>query len=108
MCEHDAIAMTNTADATHARAAIRVPRIGCVIAEGGMRVEVNRVGAFASMSMREDAPTSSCMSVNAQTNICTCIVGTNARSQRRTHAPTCRSSRENPVQQRLKTARDRV
>ena len=109
MCEHDAIAMTNTADATHARAAIRVPRIGCVIAEGGMRVEVNRVGAFASMSMREDAPTSSCMSVNAQTNICTCIVGTNAITA--THARAdmsliagkpCSAATENRARSRLK------
>ncbi|MBY4706304.1 MULTISPECIES: hypothetical protein [Ralstonia] len=99
---------TDSADTTHARAAIRAPCIGRVIVEGVIRVEVNRVGTFASMSTRDDAPTSSRMSMNAQTSICTCVVCPNARSRRRASAPTCRPSRRSPAQQLLKTARHRV
>ncbi|WP_316681626.1 hypothetical protein [Ralstonia flaminis] len=108
MCGLDAIAMTKTFDTTHARAAIRVPYIERVIVDGAMRVKVDRVGTFASMSMRDDAPMSSRRSMNTQANTSTRVVCTNARSRRHAHAPACPPSRGNPAQQLMKTARNRV
>ncbi|MGM3273434.1 hypothetical protein [Ralstonia sp. 24A2] len=108
MCEFDAIAMVNMADAEHARAAIRVPRIRCAIVVMVMCVEMDRIDASAWRSARDDATTSPHMSMNARADTSTHAACTEAPSQRRTHASAHRRSRENPVQQRLKTARNRV
>ena len=108
MCELDAIAMLNTANVTRARAAIRMPRIEGVIVVVVMHVEVDRIGASASRSTRDDATTSTRMSMDDRANTSTRTVCADALSQRRAHAPAYRRSRENPVQQRLKTARNRV